>query len=340
MKGENMLESSILSVELIKKILQENYGLTVKNVERINRGSANIFDIDHQYILKEFSSDREVSSIEKEYQVIKYLTQNGFRVPTYIETLDGKAYVVFQERILILQKYLEGYAMENNTGDYDKTIESATLLGKLTKCLEGYSLNSTYQDFPTKESLEVGIQKMREFLPKIKADNPHRDQFIADIERKIEISQKFLDFPFEELKKVTLKLCHGDYSVQQLIYHEELGTAIIDFETVRKMPIDWEIIRSYSYVDKECANGEFQLNTFLDYVREVQKYIDLTEYDLKYMPYIYLFQLVPSTFGYKQYNDDYNKKSLLDFALFRTNVCNYLYDHLELLSNELLKLLK
>lgn len=70
------------------------------------------------------------------------------------------------------------------------------------------------------------------------------------------------------------------------------------------------------------------------------KYIDLSEYDLKYMPYIYIFQLVSSTFGYKQYNNDYSKKSLLDFAFFRTNLCNYLYDNLEILSKELLKLNK
>ena len=335
-----MLEKSILSAELIKTILLTNYNLQANNIERINRGSANIFDIDHQYILKEFSSDREVSSIEKEYQVIKYLSQNGFRVPTYIETKEGKFYVIYEGHILILQIYLDGYAMENNTGDYKKTIESATLLGKLTKCLEGYSIDSIYDEFPTKENLEIGIQKMRDFLPKIKKDNPYHDKIQKDIERKIDISSRLLDFPFDEIKKVTLKICHGDYSVQQFIYHEELGTAIIDFETVRRMPIDWEIIRSYSYVDQECAGGEFQLKTFLDYVKEVQKYIDLTEYDLKYMPYVYLFQLAPSTFGYKQYNDDNQKKSLLDFAFFRTNVCNYLYDHLELLSQELLKLYK
>ena len=68
------------------------------------------------------------------------------------------------------------------------------------------------------------------------------------------------------------------------------------------------------------------------------KYINLTEYDLKYMSYIYIFQLVSSTFGYKQYNDDYSKKSLLDFAFFRTNLCNYLYDNLENISKKLLKL--
>ena len=333
-----MLENSILTEELIKELLKDNYDIDVQSVTKINRGSANIYNIDNKYILKEFTSDRETSSIEKEYNVIKHLDSKGLKVPTYIETKTAKPYIIYEGKIIILQVYLDGYAMENNTGDYDKTIESATILGKLTKALEDYELDSTYDEYPTKEALEKGITKLSDLISKIKEDNPHKERIINDLKSRIEISKKLLDFNFKDIKKVTLKICHGDYSVQQLIYNDNKETAIIDFETVRRMPIVWEIIRSYSYVDKECVNGEFNINTFIDYVKEVQKYIKLTKYDLKYMPYIYIFQLVSSTFGYKQYNNDYSKTSLLDFAFFRTNLCNYLYNNLELLSKELSKL--
>ena len=333
-----MLENSVLNEEIIKKIVLENYDIEVVEVNRINRGSANIFNLDNKYILKEFSSDREISSIEKEYKIIKHLDEKGLKVPSYVETKDNKCYIVYDERIIILQVYLEGYAMENNTGDYNKTIESATILGKLSLALEDYALDSTYDDWASKEELEKGIEKLSDLISKIKEDNPYKDKIISDLNRRIEVSKELLDFNFEDLKKVTLKLCHGDYSVQQLIYNDNKETAVIDFETVRNMPIVWEIIRSYSYVDKECKEGIFNLNTFIDYVKEVMKYIELTEYDLKYMPYIYIFQLVSSTFGYKQYNNDYSKKGLLDFAFFRTNLCNYLYDNLEVISKELLKL--
>ena len=335
-----MLENSILTEELIKKLLQDNYDIEVTTIERINRGSANIYNIDNKYILKEFTSDREVSSIEKEYNVIKHLDSKGLKVPTYIETKYGNPYIIYEGKIIILQVYLDGYAMPNNTGDYDKTIESATILGKLTKALEDYELDSNYDEYPTKEGLEEGIVKLNDLINKIKDDNPYKDKIIFDLKRRIEISNKLLDFNFDDIKNVTLKICHGDYSVQQLIYNDNNKTAVIDFETVRRMPIVWEIIRSYSYIDKECKDGVFNLNTFIDYVKEVQKYIDLTEYDLKYMPYIYIFQLVSSTFGYKQYNNDYTRTSLLDFALFRTNLCNYLFDNLEIISNKLLKLKK
>ena len=332
-----MLENSILNEEIIKKLLKEHYDIDTQNITKINKGSANIYNIDNMYILKEFSSDREVSAIEKEYKIIKHLDKKGLSVPTYKETIDDKCYIIYEGRIIIVQIYLDGYTMDNNTGDYDKTIESATLLGKLTKALEDYDLESVYTEYPSKEKLEKGITKLTDLKNRINDDNPYKDKIISDLERRIEISKDLLNFNFENIKKVTLKVCHGDFSVQQFIYNDN-STAIIDFETVRKMPIDWEIIRSYSYVDKECKDGKFNINTFIDYVKEVQKYINLTEYDLKYMPYIYIFQLVSSTFGYKEYNNDYSKTSLLDFAFFRTNLCNYLYDNLELLSSELLKL--
>lgn len=335
-----MLESSTLNEKIIKQIVLANYNIDVSDVNRINRGSANIYNLDNKYILKEFSSDREISSIEKEYNIIKHLDKKGLRVPTYVETKEGKCYIVYEERIIILQVYLEGYAMENNTGDYSKTIESATILGKLSLALEDYDLESTYDDWPSREELKKGMEKLNDLISKIKEDNPYKDKIISDLNRRIEVSKELLDFNFEDLKKVTLKLCHGDYSVQQLIYNDNKETAVIDFETVRTMPIVWEIIRSYSYIDKECKNGEFNLNTFIDYVKEVMKYIELTEYDLKYMPYIYIFQLVSSTFGYKQYNSDYSKIELLNFAFFRTSLCNYLYDNMNVISNELLKIQK
>lgn len=290
--------------------------------------------------MKEFSSGRNVADIEKEYKVIKYLDGQGFRVPKYVETLDGMCYFVYMERIIIVQVFLAGYAMENNTGDYEKTMESATILGKLSKALEGYDLKTEYLDFPTKEGLMADRKKLKSFSETIKQDNPYRERFVSDINKKIEIIDRLEQFDFDELKKVTLKLCHGDYSVQQLIYNEKLGTAIIDFETIKTMPIVWEIIRSYTYIDKDCKNGEMNLDTFVDYVKEVMKYITLTEYDLKYMPYIYIFQLVGSTFGYKQYNADYSKTGLLEFALFRTNLCNYLLDNLEVIAEALNSLVK
>lgn len=54
------------------------------------------------------------------------------------------------------------------------------------------------------------------------------------------------------------------------------------------------------------------------------------------MPYLYMFQLLSSTYGYKEYIYN-NKKGLLEFAYFRANLATYLFNNAELISNRLLE---
>ena len=46
--------------------------------------------------------------------------------------------VKYENEIIILQKFIDGYTIENNTGDHDKVIESATILGRIIKELQKY----------------------------------------------------------------------------------------------------------------------------------------------------------------------------------------------------------
>ena len=140
------------------------------------------------------------------------------------------------------------------------------------------------------------------------------------------------NFDFNIVRKMTIINTHGDFSVQQLIYNDKEGTTVIDFETAKKMPIVWEAIRSYSYIDKDAKNGKLNIDTLVEYFKESDKYIKLNKYDLKYAPHIYLLQLAGSTFEYKEYIDDYKQKELLKFGLFRTNLCKYLYENLDVIS--------
>ena len=144
-------------------------------------------------------------------------------------------------------------------------------------------------------------------------------------------------FKFKELKKLTYKNTHGDYNMMQFIYKDEKINAIIDFVSAEKMPIVWEIIRSYSYIDEKAKDGVFNLENLVDYVNEFCNYVKLNKYDLKYMSYIYLIQLLNSTYGYKQYLEDRKNKDLLKFGIFRTKLCRYLYKNADKISNILIK---
>jgi len=59
------------------------------------------------------------------------------------------------------------------------------------------------------------------------------------------------------------------------------------------------------------------------------------------MPYVYLFQLARSKYGYPQYlnSDSEDRNGLLQFAFWRTQICKEVESKAEAISNELLKLL-
>ena len=138
---------------------------------------------------------------------------------------------------------------------------------------------------------------------------------------------------------MTLKNCHGDFSVMQFIYENEKIKALLDFERAKYMPVSWEIIRSYTHIDEKCKNGNIDIKNLVDYVKTVMKYINLNKYDLKFMPYMYLLRLATSPYGYEEYINNTKLESLLEFGLWRTKMCKTLAENIKKIEIELEKLL-
>lgn len=334
-----MLESSLFkSNKEIIDFIKDIYGLDIKSINKINKGSANIFILNKdKYILKEFQKKYQKEEIEKEIEVINHLKKHGINVPEYINTIDNNYYHIYKDKIIIIQKYIEGYTMENNTGCYEQVIESAETLGKIIKALKTLPIDLPVANIHNinKNMLEEAIKDNNKLISKLDNENEIDNKIKKDLLDKIEIINKLKNkINYNDFNKLTIENSHGDYSVQQFIYEDKKIKAVIDFASAAKLPIVWEIIRSYSYIDKDVENSEFNLNTFKDYVSTFNKYIKLNEYDLKYMSIIYLIQILCSTFGYKQYIENKNEK-LLDFAFFRTNLARYLFNNIEKINKKL-----
>ena len=85
------IQKSNLNEQIIKALINKNYGIEIMKIEKINRGTANIFKIksnDKVYILKEFSEGRTEESVIKETNIINFLKEKGrilciFRVYFY-----------------------------------------------------------------------------------------------------------------------------------------------------------------------------------------------------------------------------------------------------------------
>ena len=236
-----------------------------------------------------------------------------------------------------MQKFISGESKEMNVGDYDNIIESASILANITEALKDLNYNLPTRDFKSwvsESGFEKAEQSMKSFVENLSEEFKDIKQDILDkLNILKQIKSQFKNYKFDEL---TIVNTHGDYNVLQFIYNQNKVSAVIDFISACKMPIVWEIIRSYSYIDKDVKNGEFNMANFIDYVNEFTKTIKLTKLDLELMPVLYLCQLLTSNFGYKQYVSDINKKDLLEFGRFRTKLCRYLFNNLETLKTELL----
>lgn len=340
-----MLEKSVFkNKKEIINFVKEKYGINVTDIKIIDRGSANIYSLNgDEYILKEFQSKYTKEKIEKEITIINHLKKDDIKVPSYIKTINDTYYSIYKNKVIIIQKFIDGYTLNRNEGNYEQTIECAKVYGMIVKSLESLDILLPLNDLSfSKENLTKGIEKHQKLLELI---NDKKDDETLKIKKNLEekidmlkdISKKNI---FIDTKKLTIKNTHGDFNVLQFIYKNNHINSVIDFVSACRMPVVWELIRSYSYIDKDVKNGIFNLDTFNDYIKEFNKYVKLNEYDLKYMSYIYLIQLLSSTYGYKEYINNNENIELLEFAHFRTNICKYLFNNSENISNRLLKIIK
>lgn len=339
------VEDSNLDFNKIEKILEEQYNIIPLDILPINRGTSNLFEIvtgKDKYILKEFTSKRKEETIIKEINIINFLHDRKVKVPVYVKTIEDKYFTKNEGRIIIVQEFIEGHTIEDNTSDYNQVIQCAGILGKLVRELMNYpelSEENVIEEYFSLNRLQKGIEKMQTLITKIDKSNIYQKQIVEDLKFKIEISEKFVKkFDFDIVDKLTKLNSHGDYCTQQLIYGNNGEVTIIDFEKARKLPIVWEVMRSFCYCDKEIANGNLNIETLGDYFKEFSKYISLNEYDLKYAADLYLLQLISSAFGYEEYYNNSKQIDLLNFAFFRTNLCKIIYKNLKPIRNKLILL--
>ncbi|NLV90145.1 MAG: phosphotransferase [Tenericutes bacterium] len=335
-----MIEETVFSNKELIDIVKNKYEINVNKVHKLDRGSANLYSLnDDKYILKEFQSKYSKEEINKEIVIINHLKKDGLLVPKYIVTIDKEYCFIYKNKIIIMQKFIDGYTMEPNTGNLEQVIESACKLGKIVKSLKSLEIELPINDVSSWYSLDTlneSIQKHKDLLNKIN-ENEYPNIY-KDINEKIYMLEYTKNnYNFDEMKNLTFMNTHGDYSVLQFIYKNEKIKSIIDFVSACKMPIVWEIIRSYSYIDMKAKDGKIDIDNLVIYVKEFNKYVKLNKYDLKYMSYLYLIQILCSTFGYKQYISDNSKTELLNFARFRTKLSKYLFENAELISNILEK---
>ena len=338
------IEKSIFDHDKMQMLLLQEYGFHLIENQHLPLGTANCYKISCEegaYFFKEYQKEFTIQDVKREAELVEYLNSKDFPAARFIKTINGNSCILFEGHVIIVQEYLEGKSYLNDL-PHNLLKESAKYLGILHTLLRDYPMESQLDEkWANGVSVEAVNKKYDRLLEALEMENtdPNYSRIKEDFLFKKELFSHIEDMK-RFFKGITYTPSHGDYTACQLLCDEDHVKAVIDFASAAKLPAIWEIMRSYVQAGA-CHEGEaFDIEDFAQYVKEYMKYAQLTERDLRAMPYVYLFQLSRSAYGYEEYliAKTENREALLEFGFWRTNICREIYRKADAISGALLQL--
>jgi hypothetical protein len=335
------MNHKILGKEELKQIIEYNYDIgKVKEINPILEGASSecfhIITETDEYLFKDIEMIF-MNHPDKEPLISNVLLESGVPVAKFYKTKDEKYLLEEMGHTFHLQSFIKGEILKQNTAPYWFMVESAAMLGKIHKALEvipklNEGIGKDFFKYITPENAKASYEKSL----KIALKNNEK-QNIIDLEYRIKLLDKIKHINLE-MDKFTFKNTHGDYFISQILCDEKSIKAVIDFTANCSHPACWELIRSYSFADPNCVNGEIDFNNLKEYIHNYMKYSKLNEYDIKMMAYLYFYQLAVCDY-FSQYYDssNSNKKILCDYAHWSTMLCRWFEENIQDLSRKLIE---
>lgn len=326
---------------MISRLIEENYSVgSIFNIIKIKSGVGSIcyhiLTDKGEFILKNIENNG-MNNPYNESKLHEILENENIPVSKFYSTKDGQYVFNHNGNIYHLQSFIKGEIYKPNTSPYWLINESAIMLGKIQKVMDKIPKLPTgmgeeyFKHMSPEKSILSHLETLK--IAEIKNDV----NIIENIKYRISLLKAIQKIDIE-MGRLTCKNTHGDYSINQIICGQNSINAIIDFTSACVHPICWEVIRSYSIADSECAHGNINIENLKMYISKFFEYGELNSYDLKIMPYVYFYQLLfPNYYSQYYLSNNSNKQLLLDNANFSTKLCKWLDFHINSLSDELVK---
>lgn len=243
---------------------------------------------------------------------------------------------------MVLEKYICGESYGYYNFPNSMFSEMAVMLAKIHSALRDLELPSSLDEEWLKADAIIKYRKLLELIEEHRED-PLYEKIKEDLSYKHWILQKHQEKLRKAFNGITYKNSHGDYQGCQIIGDGECITAVIDFTAARRLPVVWEIMRSFIQTSSASRiNGKIDIQGLCQYVKAYCEYAPLNAYDVKSMPYVYVYQLLRSTYGYNEYllTDSEDREGLISFAFWRTKMCREVLEHSDEIVDELVKVIE
>lgn len=199
--------------------LKENYDYKMIYIEflRDSGGTVYIVNGEEQKFLLKIAGKAFKDTIRQSVDIVCYLSEKGFPVPSIIETKSGKTmletYDEGQEYLFILYEYIDGKEPELcECGE-----ETGELIGWLHKLLLDYEGTLVERDYAYFVERYVEILRKKNY--------PFADAYA-------EIGVKY----WERVKDCPAGVCHGDLHRGNLLETADGKIYLLDFDTICKAP--------------------------------------------------------------------------------------------------------
>ena len=322
----------ITEPSVLLRLLRDCWGLTAEKIVVLDRGTAfcrKIHSGKARYLLKEYQAGYPRARVEGELPLVEHIRHRGVAVGRIIPTCRGNGAAEFRGRIFQLQPYIEGQAYPKFQGPAWMARELPRTLATIALSLRDYpSLPTDYRswferDMGGRDRLFAGFAERTESASWLTDEQRRR---LAEGARRRRAAIRAVSNWNLSAVPFTYTNSHGDYSILQVIASDTSITAVIDFARAANLPIAWEILRSFSYLDPACRDGGIDAAALRSYVRAFEEVLPLSAADRAHMVELYAYQLAPSSFGFRQTLEGPcpNAEELIDFACWRTAFCETL----------------
>lgn len=312
--------------EMVLSVLRNDYLIDVEGLSLLNIGSSIIYDVmakdGKPYVFKLLQSKYSINDLNRAFDVSVFLRKNNFEVPEYKYTISNQKYSTIENYKAFLMEKLKGAVKRENTGSRKNLIELSEYYGKVITVLENCP-----SVFPSPPQGKYIIDDLEDICAKLSGFGERsNDKRVSDIiYKKIELLNNICyDNDYADL---TYKNSTGDFTHFQLLYDEnEDICGLLDFESSRKMPVVYELFRSFIFMTENYnqKTGEFDYSELLDYIKTYCSFQKLTNIDIKYFFYPFYIEMLKSVFGFECLGNDDREIKAKEIGLDVFRKCSFL----------------
>lgn len=324
---------------MMQQLLKKHYGFNVNTIHQVENGvGGETYTIDTDqgvYILKRVA-DNGMNHPQNEPLLVETLVAAGIPVARFVPTLDGE--VIWTDdrgQMYHLQQRILGSIFTAHTAPDWLLWNSARLLGRIHQTLTSLpslpvGIGDDFFRLMTPQRAESSYQTSLQW-----ALQAGEQSIVRDLQYRIKLLP-FLQEVTIDIQKFSRGNTHGDYGIHQIICAENHIQAVIDWTSACVHPFCWEVIRSFSYAEPSCRDGVISNVRFQQYLENYLSEYPLSGYDLRMMPYLYMYQLGVSDYYHQYFTATTSNRQIFLFqACFSTRLLNWFERHVEDLSRSL-----